>query len=331
MSGARIAFVAPGRAELEAFAIPKPQPGKVLLQTLCTLVSRGTERACLLGQVANAHFPCYLGYSAVAKILDSGGVDGFQAGDRVAVYHSSHASHLLKDPADLVPIESPNLASEEAVFAIVAAMGLQGLRKLRTELGESVVVMGLGLLGSFALQCARLSGAVPLLGIDGAESRRRLAIQVGADAVFHHETPDLAAKIIDLTRGGAQAVLEVTGNPEAIKQGLGFMAPQGRIALVGCSRTPTTDLDFYHLVHRPGISIIGAHNFVRPARDTYPGHWTMRADMAMLLRLFTARRIQVKPYITEIVAPEQAPAVFQALAQDGASPTIGTIFRWSPE
>lgn len=328
-TGTRIAFVARGRAALEEFTVPRAEPGKVLLKTECTLISPGTERANLLDATDCRSWPKYLGYSAVASVLETGdGVTSLKPGDRVAVYHSIHASHLLKQECDLVRIEHPALPAEEAVFSIVAAMGLQGLRKVRPELGESVMVMGQGLLGIFALQCARLSGAFPLIVLDFNPRRRELARELGADYAFSPDEPELEKRIVELTRGGVNAVVEVTGAPDAVNLGLRCMAPMGRIALVGCSRTPTHELDFYHAVHKPGISIIGAHNFVRPKHDSHPGYWTMRDDMAMLLRYFAAGRIAVRPLITELARPSQAPDIFARLAEGDPS-MLGTIFQWT--
>ena len=212
--GTRIAFIAKGRAELESFEGPHAEPGKLLLRTECTLISPGTERANLLDMTDYRGWPKYLGYSAVATVLDTGNNEtSLKPGDRVAVYHSIHASHLLKQECDLVRIEDPALPAEEAVFSIVAAMGLQGLRKVRPELGESVMVMGQGLLGIFALQCARLSGAFPLIAFDFNPARRKLALELGADYAFSPDEPELEKRIMELTRGGVNAVVEVTGAP----------------------------------------------------------------------------------------------------------------------
>ena len=70
--GTRIAFIAKGRAELESFEVPHAEPGKLLLRTECTLISPGTERANLLDMTDYRGWPKYLGYSAVATVLDTG-------------------------------------------------------------------------------------------------------------------------------------------------------------------------------------------------------------------------------------------------------------------
>lgn len=324
-----IVFTAPGKAELQEsdWAIPELRPDEVLLETECTLISPGTERACLLG-LAGGDFPKVLGYSAVARVLDAGSESGFHPGERVAVYHSSHASLLVKRACDLVRVEEETLSSHAALFCIVGAMGLQGVRKAMPEFGESMAVMGLGLLGLFAVRCASLNGLFPLIGIDGNEKRRKLAEEFGADAVFSPDDPELCAKIRDRTRGeGVNCVVEVTGNPDALNQALDFTARCGRVTLTGCSRTPTREIDFYNKVHRPGIWIIGAHNMVRPQHERRPGYWTMREDMALLLRLFSAGRIRPERLITDLARPAEAPRLFARLA-NGDPDLLGVIFEW---
>ena len=330
-----IVFVAPGKAELQDRECDEaPAPDRVLLKTECTLISPGTEFACLsgstnrMGDVKNP-FPCVLGYSAVARVLKTGSaVTSLREGDRCLCYHSRHAGCQNMPETNLVRIEDDRIPSEEAVFCVVGCMGFQGVRRCRPEFGESLMVMGLGLLGQFAVQTARLSGAFPVIALDFIESRREIALALGADAAFSPDDPALKEKIMELTGGrGCDAVVEVTGNPQAVVQGLELTARFGRFALVGCNRTPTEKIDFYNLVHRPGITVIGAHNMARPQHDRRPGVWTMREDMALLLRFLGAGRLQSRPLLTRIADPAEAPEIYEKLyARDPNLP--GVVFDW---
>lgn len=331
MRGKQILFTNVGKVETRPMDFEEPEKlfrDDLFLQTEYTLISPGTEMDCLFGRSDNgSEYPKCLGYSAVARVLKCGDeVSEFQPGDRVLVYHSLHTSFLVKNKADLVKVPE-GLAPEEAVFAVIGSMGLQGLRKVRPELGEPVMVMGLGLLGMIASQCAARSGAYPLITLDFNPFRRDLSLELGADESFSPDTPKLTKKVKALSEGGVPAVIEATGNPDAINMGLKMMAPLGRIALVGCSRTPTERIDFYHDVHRPGIQIIGAHNFVRPKDQSRPGYWTMRDDMSSLMKLIRAGRINTRRLITEIVPPEQAPAMYQRFI-DKDPGVLGVVFDW---
>ncbi len=331
MNGRKILFTGIGKVETVPCEFEEPEKlhrDDLFLRTEYTLISPGTELDCLMGRTDNRNYPQCLGYSAVCRVLRCGEeATEFREGDRVLVYHSAHSSYLVKNKEDVVTIPDA-LPSEEAIFAVVGAMGFQGVRKIRPELGESVLVMGLGLLGQIAAQTAALSGAFPLITLDFNPFRRALSQKYGADASFSPEEPGLPEKIRELTHGrGINGVVESTGAPDAVNLALKTMAPLGRIALVGCSRTPTERIDFYHDVHRPGIQIIGAHNFVRPKQQSYPGYWTMREDMRVLMELTAAGRLNTRALITQIVPPERAPEMYRRfLDQDPEA--LGILFDW---
>lgn len=335
MKVSRITFPSPRRTELEQFDLPDAcPPGYVLLKTDYTLVSPGTEMAGFLGLpnswggTTAPRYPVRPGYSTAGRILALGpDVPELKPGDRVIAYHSPHASHSIKEWRHLVRIDHEELESQTAVFSIIAAMALQGVHKLRLELGESALIMGQGLLGLFATQFARLSGALPVIALDFSPERRALALKLGADHAFVPDAENLAATIKNLTGQGVNAVAEISGAPDAVKQAFHYMAPMGRIALVGCSRTSTPDVDFYNDVHKPGITIIGAHNFVRPSENSFPGYWTLRDDLKMLLRFFALGRLQAAPMIADIVSPETTAEVYQRFEDGNVNPP-GILFDW---
>ncbi|MBE6388401.1 MAG: hypothetical protein E7045_10160 [Lentisphaerae bacterium] len=184
------------------------------------------------------------------------------------------------------------------------------------------------LLGQFAIQTARLSGCFPVIALDFNEKRRNIALASGADAAFSPDDPELESKIKALTNGkGVDSVIEVTGNPQAVVQGLKLTAPFGRFSLVGCSRSATENIDFYNLVHRPGISIIGAHNMARPLHDRRPGVWTMPEDMATLLRFMAAGRLSSRQLHTMTADPAEAPGIYDRLFVRDPE-LLGVVFDW---
>lgn len=325
-----IVFVARGKAEFretEVEAYENPGPNQVLLKTDCTLISPGTELYCL--DICNERRQMTLGYSAVARVMKTGSnVKNFREGDRCLCYHSCHQNYQLMPEDNLVRIEDDGLPSEDAVFCVVGCMGFQGVRRCRPEFGESLMVMGLGLLGQFAVQTSRQSGCFPVIGLDFMEDRRKIAMELGADAVFSPDDPELREKVLQLTGGrGCDSVVEVTGNPQAVVQGLQLTAKFGRFSLVGCNRTPTEKIDFYNLVHRPGISVIGAHNMARPLQERQPGVWTMREDMAVLLRSMSSGRLRSRPLLSMIADPAEAPGIYDRLfARDPG--LLGVVFDW---
>jgi len=305
----------------------------VLVKTDYSVISAGTERAVFLGMPNTPQkFPMYLGYSVSGRIIETGqGVEGFNHGDRVIVYPGSHASHIISPVNNITRIEDKAVSARDAAFLVIGAMSLQGLRKARVELGESVFVIGLGLLGLFAVQIAHLSGAMPVLASDFDDRRRQLAQKLGADCAFNPAEKDFAQAVKSATGGkGADVVIEVTGSPGAMQHALESVARRGRIILLGCTRNPVESVDFYKYVHHPGVSVIGAHTNIRPEHDSAPGYWTMQDDLKTLLCLLAAGRLQVGAMVHGQVLPEQAPEVYRKLAEDSGS-ILGYVFDWKEE
>ena len=332
MKTKQIVFTAVHKAELLEAEVPALNADSVLVEMEYTVVSGGTERANLMGleNAGGNNFPKYLGYCGVGQVLESGsGVTRVQVGDRVLVYHGKHAKYNVRPEADITKVEDGNIASLDAAFVIIASMGLGGVRKLEIELGESAMVMGLGLLGIFAVQFCRLSGAYPLIAADLNPARRELALQLGADYAFDPADPDFVRKVRAVTKGkGVRATVEVTGVSAAMKQALECASRLGRISLLGCTRVSDCPVDYYQRVHCPGVKLIGAHNLVRPKLESYPHHWTHQDDCTAILDLISSGRVRVAPIVSRVVSPEGAPEIFDQLCDDPEFP-MGTVFDWT--
>lgn len=330
MTGRYIVCESIGKAVLKQFEVQQPRAGEVLLENDYTVISAGTERANLMNLPnTSLKFPYHPGYCGIGRVIAVGDrVENAKVGDRALANFSGHRSHAVQRAADLTMVKDDRIESLDAAFVVIAAMGLQGVRKLKLQLGESAMVIGLGILGVFATQAAALSGAIPVIVSDFDKKRRDLALTLGADHAFSPDEENLSEKIRELTYGkGADAVVEVTGVAAALQQALTHVAREGRISLLGCTRIPDANIDFYQYVHKPGVSLIGAHTFVRPKVDSYPGYWTTQDDYCTLLALIAAKKLKVRPIISEIVSPECAPAIYKRLAEE-KNPPLGIVFDW---
>lgn len=331
MTRRSIVFTEPKTAECLTEEIPDVADGKVLVRMEYTVVSGGTERACLMGMpnAGGANFPKRLGYCGVGHVERTGeAATAFAVGDRVLVYHGMHSDYNLVDASKLTKVEDDAIDSLDAAFVIIASMGLGGVRKLEIELGESAMVMGLGLLGMFAVQFLALSGANPVIAADLNPARRKLALELGADCALDPAEDGFADKIRAFTKGrGVNGCVEVTGVSKAMSQALDCASWMGRIALLGCTRVSDCAVDYYLKVHRPGVKLIGAHNFVRPKFESYPHHWTHQDDCRAILDLISAKKLRVRPIVSRVALPDEAPEIYRQLCDDPTFP-IGTVFDW---
>ena len=330
MKSKTIVFTKPQTAELVEREIGTATGDRVKVKMEYTVVSGGTERANIMGMNNTPQkFPMSLGYCGVGRVTEIGEqVKKVSIGDRTLVYHGIHTEYNIVPESDVTKVDDENIDSLDAAFVIIASMGLGGVRKLEVELGESAMVMGLGLLGMFSVQFLRLSGANPVIAVDLNEERRNLALKLGADYALDPSDEDFVKKVKEITKGkGVNACVEVTGVSLAMKQALECASWMGRISLLGCTRISDCAIDYYTQVHRPGIKLIGAHNFVRPKVESYPHHWTHHDDCRAILDMISTNRINVKSIVSRVVRPETAPEIYTELCNNKEF-SMGTVFDW---
>ena len=338
----QILFTGPGRAELVDIPLPdRLLENEVMVQMAYTAVSAGTERDNLAGAVQvssrtvlkEAVFPRALGYSGSGIVTAVGSaVQDLATGDRVLVYFGQHKKFNIVPSANIFKIKQDQVCLKEVALVIIAAFSLAGVRKARLEIGEAALVAGLGILGQFAVQLLRLGGAVPVIAADPQPERVSLALDLGADYGLDPLRPDYQDRIMELTGGkGVDLALEVSGSGVALAQAAAAAADFGRVVLLGCTRDPVAEFDFYHLVHGRGTSLIGANNFARPVLESRPGNWTAEDDCQALLALLAGGRLSFARLVNKICQPQEAPAVYKKLLDDPGGFPLGLLFEWNIE
>ena len=308
-----------------------PSGRKVLVKTHFDLISAGTELANYHGlpnTAGGCGYPVYPGYSASGIVLAVGSeVTRFKEGDRVLCVGCGHRSWFLADEDNLFPVPD-GVPMEIAATAYVASFSLLGVRKLNLQLGESVMIAGLGLLGQFAAQFARLSGAAQVLTCDFSPERRELALQLGADYALDPGESGFVEKVKALTDGeGPNGVVEVTGVIPAMQQALEYISWQGRMTLLGCTRISDQYIDFYRYVHLRGIQLIGCHTLTRPRHESRPGQWTGADDYKTFFKFVKSNRVKVEPIVPHVRMPKDAEAIYRELGF-GKNPPLGVLLDW---
>lgn len=335
MTNEQIIFTAPGVAELKEIPVQHPGPGEVLVRMMRTTISSGTERANLSGsdtvcyaEGPRVQFPRYPGYCGAGIVAEVGaGVTDFAPGDRVATSWGTHQRYLLRDTANVHHIEDERLSFSDAALLLISTFPMAAVRKCRVEAGEPAIVMGLGVLGQLAVEILRAAGAVPVIAVDPVAARRAQALEFGADYALDPTAPDFAATVKTLTHGGARAAIEVTGVGQGLDNALDCMAPRGRVALLGCTRSSDFTIDYYRKVHGPGITLIGAHTNARPVHESAAGWWTTHDDIMAVQRLTAGGRMKLHELVSEVHTPDEAPQVYHRLLTERSFPVVQ--FDWS--
>ena len=309
---------------------PVPDDG-ILVRNDFSAVSVGTETWNWLHGAEPGRepvFPRTTGYCNCGTVLAVGSqVSDVQPGDRVAG-QGSHASHsILRKPYNRVPDDVP---SQHAALLTMAAIALHGIRVAQVQLGESVAIVGLGLVGQFALSLARLAGAMPLIAIDLDDFRLAKAVERGADVAINPalgKVDDVVEQVRSLCVGdGADVVLECTGKPGVYPMAVQLVRSAGRLVAVGSPRG-SVDFDFMRDVHLREVSILGAFHPTTPQQSHIYYPWTKERDRDLLLQLMAVGRLPVADLITHIVQPDECQAVYTMLA-DNPQDVLGVFFDW---
>lgn len=269
-----------GKTEVAEVPCPEAGFGRILVRSVCSVVSAGTERMLVefgrAGLIAKARQqpekvrmvldkvrtdglvptiatvrakldePLPMGYSNSGIVVAIGaGVTGFSVGDRVAT-NGRHAEYVCV-PTNLAARIPEGVADEDAAFTTVAAIALQGVRLLCPALGESVVVTGLGLIGLIAVQLLRANGC-RVLGLDFDRRRLELAKRFGADVADLSAGADPVAAALAFSDGrGADAVLITTSttSDDPVHHAAVMSRKRGRIVLIGVAGLDLSRADFY--------------------------------------------------------------------------------------
>jgi len=330
----RVAFTDVRQVEVQPAEMPTPGPGEMLVRTTRTAISTGTELTMLMSDFpegsrwdAITSYPCYPGYSHVGEVVEVGAeVEGWQVGDRVAS-GGGHAAWITLQPeqAHRIPDE---VDDEVATLWMLGRIAFNGVRRAQLHMGESVVVFGLGIIGQFVVQLARLDGARPVIGVDLSPMRREFAEVGGVDLVLDGAAEDLAEQVSVATKGRmADCIFEVTGVAALIPREMDLLHRQGRIVILSSPRGKT-EFDFHDYVNSPSHTIIGAHNGSHPPVATPYNPWTPHRNTELLFDLIAAGEVKIDHIITNRYPWQDAPAAYEMLMADrGRAGAV--ILDWS--
>ena len=334
----QIVFIKENLAELvegEEINLAKVPDGEVAVKTEISTISCGTERANIMGEKnvwGNSDFvppfPRKLGYSSAGTVFAIGkGVSLVKVGDRVVVHGGYHKNYNIVSEEQTVKIPD-EVDFSSAAITYISAFPLAAVRKTKLEIGESCLIMGLGVLGQCAVRFARIAGAYPVIAADPKAERRELALKGGADYAFDSTEKGFAEKVKEITGGGVNTCIEVTGVGAGLNGALDCMAKLGRVALLGCTRNKEFTIDYYKKVHYPGITLIGAHTMARPNVESYPHYWTHNDDIKAALNLIKCGRLDLKSMVSETHSPYDCAEVYNRLVFDKNFP-VCVQFDWS--
>lgn len=195
-------------------------------------------------------------------------------------------------------------------------------------MGQSVAVVGAGLVGLLAGRLARLDGAWPLVSLDLVPERRVVSMRYGAQLALDPRDPGTSDRLEALAPGGFHVVIEATGSPQAFVPSLALARKRGRVVLLGSTRGVVGNFDPYADVHVRGLEVVAAHVSSTPTAGADQGPWTEAVNRAFLLSLMEHGELDIDPLVTHTIAPKEAPAAFAALAARSVD-HLGVVIDWA--
>ena len=336
MQKKQIVFTEINKAELLTKEVEELQGDSVRVKLAVSTISAGTEKANIIGDPSvsgpaapSVKFPRTTGYSASGTIMEIGaGVDDLKVGDRVIVSWGTHSSISTVHKKRITKIPSDDISFKQAALVHIATFPMAAIRKCNLEMGQSAMVMGLGILGQFAVRMLRAAGATPIIAVDPVAKRREAALKGGADYAFDPFEEGFADKVKAVTGGGVAVAIEVTGQGAGLDETLDCMARFGRVALLGCTRNKEFHIDYYRKVHSPGITLIGAHTMARPKEESHHGWFTEKDDIKAILNMMHFGRLTLDDLTSEVNSPADCFEVYTRLINDREFPLISQ-FDWS--
>jgi predicted dehydrogenase/threonine dehydrogenase-like Zn-dependent dehydrogenase len=356
-----------GKTILEEVPVPGVKSGQVLIETTRSLVSLGTERMLVefgkanyfqkakqqpdkvkevinkvktdgLKPTINAVFnklgkPLPLGYCNVGKVIAVGkGVEDFKVGDRVAS-NGNHAQYVSV-PKNLVAKIPDNVTDEEAAFTVIGAIGLQGIRLINPTFGETVVVVGLGLIGLMTAQLLKANGC-RVIGFDFDQVKVDLANSFGILAVNPGQGVDQVKYVQSVTDNvGADGVIITASNKsnEIISQAAKMSRKRGRIVLVGVIGLDISRADFFEKELTFQVSCSygpGRYDeqYEQKGEDYPIGYvrWTEKRNFEAILQAISHQNIDVQSLITERVPLADFETIYGNMA---GSKSIASILEY---
>jgi predicted dehydrogenase/threonine dehydrogenase-like Zn-dependent dehydrogenase len=362
-----------GQLELREVPPPALLPGGLLVRTGASVISPGTEKMVLeLGKksligkakerpdlvreminrarvhgivktvqsvISKMEQALQLGYSAAGVVEEVGsGVLDVKAGDRVAIAGAGYASHAEMNfvPKNLTSLIPAGVSFEEAAYSTVAAIAMQGVRVASPELGEIVVVSGLGLIGLITVQLLKANGC-RVLGIDLNKDKVEQGLQLGLDegVVLDADDPQQAVDRFSNGRGADLTLITAaTSSNQPIELAGQITRRKGRVVVVGAVAMNIPRDIYYRKELEVKISMsYGPGRYDRSYEEgglDYPYdyvRWTERRNLESVLDLMQRGQLNVRSLTTHRYAIANAAAAYDMI-QQGNESYVGIILEY---
>ena len=333
-------FRAPYCVDVDEEVISEPGPGEVLVKTLVSAISSGTERLIYQGLVPSDmpiddtidafkdnkfSYPLKYGYAAVGQVIAVGqGLDDSWNGAVVFAFNP-HESHFITTPDSLIPL---SISPEDAVFLPNMETAVSFVMDAEPLIGEHIAVFGQGITGLLTTRLLSEHPLTSLITLDPIPSRRAHSRQFGATESLDPRTPDHGAQVLALLQkdhccSGADLTFELSGHPDALQNTIDITRCNGRILLGSWYGDKKVGLNLGGSFHRSQIQIISSQ--VSHLAPRWRGRWDKTRRMQVALSF--VKRYRPASLITHRFPLNRADEAYRLLDQ-ARDDTLQIIFTY---
>jgi len=274
-----------------------------------------------------------MGYSAAGLVLEVGeDVVDFRPGDRVACAGAGYANHCQVNfiPRNLAVKVPESVPLDAASLTTIGAIAMNGLRQAQVSFGETVVVIGAGLVGVLTIQLARAAGC-RVIAIDRNPARAQKAAELGAHLGMVADDPHLPAAVREFSCAGADAAIITAATPSAepVELGARLLRDRGRVVIVGDVGMGVSRASMYG----KELSLVMSRSYGPGRYDPeyeegghdYPigfVRWTERRNMEAFLDLLAQGALNLGPLLERRYPVEQGAKGYEDIRVNGAYTAI---------
>ncbi len=327
-------FTAPQQVEVREQQLSVPTAGEVLVQTLCSAISAGTELLVYRGQLpadisldatlANLQqstaYPLQYGYASVGRVVALGSEMDASWRDALVFAFQPHASHFLTTPANLIRVPD-GIEPEAALFLANMETAVNLVQDGQPAIGEKVVVLGQGIVGVLLLQLLQQFPLAQLAAVDALADRRQRALAIGANTVAD---PTAVAELQHaLSNNGADLVYEVSGVPTALNLAITLSGYASRIVIGSWYGNKSAAIELGGAAHRNRLQLITSQ--VSTLAPALSGRWDKQRRFDVAWQMI--RQLNPQQWITQRAALTDASTLYQQI-HNGRADLLQAVFTY---
>lgn len=328
LSRAALYFTGPRQVSVREEAIPEAGPRQVLVETLLSAISPGTESLIYRGEFPDGMpvdasiadlqgsfaYPLKYGYATVGRVTEAGSEVGPEWMDRLVLAFHPHESHFVAEPGALIPLPD-DVRPEDAAFLPNMETAVNFAMDGSPLIGERVAVFGQGIVGLLTTCLLARFPVSDLVTFDKYPLRRQASTGAGARLCLDPDSADASDRLRERFPYGADLTYEITGSPTALDQALRATGYAGRIVIGSWYGSKRANLDLGGRFHRSRIRMISSQ--VSTMAPELLGRWTKTRRYEVAWEMI--RQLKPSRFVTHRFPVRQAAEAYRLLDQSPAS------------